>query len=245
MQRLAGKCRRLLVNLLQVGAGPDHDRGHIQAIRGQRARFVEHDRIDPGACFQGLQPPHQHTAARQCSRSSEGGSGRRQRQGARTGHDQNRDGHTDRVGRTGRPPPGGCAGTRQQHQQQKRTGDAVRKLRQARLVQRCLLHQGDDPRVTGLAPSARHPHFQRTTEVVAARDHGESPAAQERLRLAGQQGFVDAAFPGLDRSVGRDHFTRKHPDQVAGPNAAHRNPLEHSCGIFFIHALRQPAHQGF
>ena len=208
-------------------------------IAGERARFVEHHRIDLRQGFQPLQVAHQHALARQraCCRQHRHRCG--QRQGAGTSDDEHRHRHHQRVPRVFRPPPSGSSKGSQQHSHQKRFGDAVRQLGQAWLLQASALHQGHDLCKAGLGAHTFHANFYRRLQVVAASSHRAAFGLVHRGRFTGQQGFVGLGAAFENRAVGRKRLARQDAHRVAHHQAPHRHAGECTISAQALHAVGQ------
>ena len=154
-------------------------------------------------------------------------SGKRQRAGA--AHHQHRNHHPQGALRID-PPPRACRGTRRHDQDRDEPlCDAIRDLRDVRLVGLRPVHEADDAGEHGLRPDLRHAHSQRALQIDTPADYRVTGALRDRARLAGQQGLVSRTLAGRHHAVrgndaaGRNsHEITRHKLNRGDPLRGHR-----------------------
>ena len=175
-----------------------------EAVRGEREPF---DRIRAGGDEAGA-----GEGAEGCGHRGRGG----EREGAGTGHHQDRDQHRNHPGRIVEQPPDGDAGREHEDAADEPRRGPIRELRDGRPLAGRLLGLAEHAAEHGGIPGARHFDLDHSGAVDAAGEHLASGRARDRIRLSGEQRFVERGVPGADGAVGGHHLAGAYAHPVAG-----------------------------
>ena len=148
-----------------------------------------------------------------------------EREGAGTGHHQDRDQHRDHPGRIVEQPPDGDTGREHEHAADEPRRGPIRELRDGRPLAGRLLGTVEHAAEHGLVPGARHLDLDHPGAVDAAGEHLAAGRTRDRMRLSGEQRFVERGVSGADRAVRGDHLSGAYPHSVARAERGGRYPF--------------------
>ena len=148
-----------------------------------------------------------------------------EREGAGTGHHQDRDQHRNHPGRIVNQPPDGDSGREHEDAADEPRRGPIRELRDGRSLAGRLLGLAEHAAEHGGIPGARHFDLDHSGAVDAAGEHLASGRTRDRIRLSGEQRFVECGVSGADRAVGGDHLSGAYPHPVARAKRGGRYPF--------------------
>ena len=148
-----------------------------------------------------------------------------EREGAGTGHHQDRDQHRNHPGRIVDQPSDRDAGREHEDAADEPRRGPIRELRDGRPLAGRLLGLAEHAAEHGGIPGARHLDLDHSGAVDAAGEHLASGRARDRIRLSGEQRFVECGVSGADGAVGGDHLSGAYPYAVARSKRGGRYPF--------------------
>ena len=212
-----------LQNFVVVEARRRHDRDHLGLALGQRARLVDHQRVDLLHVLQRFGILDQHTGRGTASDPDHDRHRRGQTKRAGAGDDQHADGgdQAERHPRF-RPKPG--PGAERDHgngddDRHEPAGDLIGQPLDRRARALRLGDHLDDLRQQRVAPDLVGAHHEAAGLVERARDHGGPDFLGNRHRFAGYQRFVERGAALQNHAVDRHLLTRTNPQVIAGLQA--------------------------
>ena len=177
---------------------------------GQRARFVEYERIDLRRLLEDYSTSHENPAASQTSDCGHHGSGSCEDQGARTGHEE----HRDRPQPISREIKRQCGNDQQCRQE-------VLCVLIGQAFNRCalrpgLLDQRDHARQRCLRARACDTDPEQTDSIQSTGIHLLAGFLVARQRFAGNRALIHARDAGENHSIGWNALAGTHQNDVAG-----------------------------
>ena len=139
-----------------------------------------------------------------------------EREGAGTGHHQDRDQHRNHPGRIVDQPSDGDAGREHEDAADEPRRGPIRELRDGRPLAGRLLGLAEHSAEHGGIPRARHLDLDHPGAVDGAGEHLAPGRARDRIRLSGEQRFVERGVSGADGAVGGDYLSGAYAHPVAG-----------------------------
>jgi hypothetical protein len=199
------------------GAVQQRDLRELHLSFGDRARLVEHDRVDVACLLEDLGALDQHPHLRATPGADHQRGRSCESEGAGTGDDQ----HRDRCGEGGRcrgteSEPAGQRQERQDdHDRDEDRRDAIGEPLHRRLARLRFHDEARDLGKRGLGADAGRAHDQATVGIDGRARELRSRPNVDRGRLAGQHRLVDGRAPLFDDAVGGDLLAGTDDETVA------------------------------
>jgi len=201
------------------------DIDELHPAGGDRAGFVQHDRVDDPGGLQHLRALDQDTDLGTPAGADQQRRRRGQAQRARAGNDQdrNRGGERRRRAVPCQQPPGQCCQGQRDDDRHEDRRHSVREPLHLRLAVLGVLDELGHLRQLGVGTDAGSADHELPAGVHGRAHDGVPWADLDRDRLPGQHGGVDRGRPGLHDTVGGDLLTGSHDEHVPDGELADRD----------------------
>src|SRR5579864_2131506 len=194
---------------------------------GERAGFVDHQRIDFFESFERFGVANEHARAGATAGADHDGHGRSQPQSARASDDEN--GHSvdesvrqARLGSEDSPDEEGEESDRDDGRHEPGS-NFIGEFLDGRTAALCLTDELDDLRQHGVAAHAFRPHDERASTIHRGADDFGARRFLNRGGLAGDHGLIDGAASVEHFAVDRYFFAGADAETVAGFYFVERN----------------------